>query len=197
MITKEALAIKQKIKSKIPKFLRENIGALPRLNRKVWRKPKGIHSKARHGFAGHRNRVEPGYGTPAALRGVGKQGLKEVLVHNLAELEKLNPSTEGAVLASVGLLNKINLIKKSQEKKITILNLKNPTKFLTDVEQEIKQRKEAKKTLQKTKEEKAKKIETEAKKTQKEPEASKTESSEDTKKQETKKELDKILTKKE
>jgi len=196
MIDKERLALKQKIKSKIPSFLRENYAALPRLKKAHWRKGKGIHSKARHGFAGHRNRVEPGYGTPAELRGIGKNGLRQVLVHNLNELEKISTQTEGAIIAKMGKQNKIVLIKRAQEKKIAILNIKNPTEYITKIEQEFKQRTEAKKKIQEKKEKTRKET-----KENKKQEAPKTEN--DAKpttaeqQQKEKKELDKLLTRKE
>lgn len=151
MTNQQLLALKQKIKSKMPRFLRENYAALPRLENKTWRKPKGIHSKLRHGFAGHRNRVEPGYGTPAELRGIGKNGLKQTIVHNVQDLEKITPAKECIIIAKTGLKNKLAITKKAVEKKITIINLKTPAEFITATEQKIKQRKEVKSKQNKAK----------------------------------------------
>ncbi len=195
MNQKELTSLKQKIKSRKPEFLRDGYNNLPRLKDKKWRKPKGIHSKLRHGFAGHRSRVEPGFGTPAQLRGFGKTGLRQVLVQNPSELEKINNKQEGIIIASVGTKNKVEIIKKANEKNITILNLKNSKEFLAKVEEELKKRKDSKKTKEKSKEEKAKTREKEAEKKSKET-APPTQTEEDTKKEQEKKELDKVLTQK-
>ncbi|MBI4141244.1 hypothetical protein HY485_05400 [Candidatus Woesearchaeota archaeon] len=177
------LTLKQQIKKNKPKFYRQNHEALPRI-KTSWRKPKGIHSKLRHGFAGHRNTVEPGYGTPASLRGVGKEGLIPVLVNTLQELATLDAKKQGIIIAHVGTKKKTEIIKAAQEKKLTILNLKNPAQFLTKTEAELKKRKETKKT--KTTEKQPKQDETKQQK-----------KTEDQTKEEQKKELDKLLTKKE
>lgn len=132
--------IKQEIKKNKPEFHRQNYGALPRI-KSSWRKPKGIHSKLRHGFAGHQTRVEPGYGTPAELRGTGKEGLIPILVHTTKELQGLDTKKHGVILAHTGLKKKTMLVKIAQEKKLTILNLKNPTQFLHETEQKLKKRK--------------------------------------------------------
>ncbi|MBI4141819.1 50S ribosomal protein L32e, partial [Candidatus Woesearchaeota archaeon] len=124
------LTLKQQIKKNKPKFRRQNYGALPRI-KSSWRKPKGLHSKLRHGFAGHRNNVEPGYGTPAELRHIGKEGLTPVLVHTTKELENIDQKTQGIIVAHTGKKKKMTIIKTAQEKKITILNLKNPEQFLS------------------------------------------------------------------
>jgi len=197
MNTKELLTLKQKIRNRIPEFLRDGYNNLPRLKAKVWRKPKGIHSKLRHGFAGHRTRVEPGYGTPAELRGVGKEGLLQVVVHNIKELEKVDNKKQGAIIAKIGLQKKIEIIKKSHEKNITILNIRNTKEFITKIEEELKKRKDAKKNKTTQKEEKTKTREKEAEKKVKNEEKKSEAITDEIKKEQEKKQLDKVLTQKE
>lgn len=181
------LTLKQKIKSKKPVFVRENYGALPRITN-TWRKPKGIHSKLRHGFAGHRNRVEPGYGTPATLRHLTTEGLHPVLVHTTKTVDTLDPKKHTIIIAHVGMRKKTEIITYAQQKKISILNVKKPEQYLTSVQTELAERKKAQQTRKK-KQEKQTKVE---KKEQ--PQEQKDETA---KKEEQKKELDKLLTKKE
>lgn len=181
--------IKQEIKKNKPAFHRQNYGALPRI-KSSWRKPKGIHSKLRHGFAGHRTRVEPGFGTPAELRGIGKEGLIPVLVHTTKDLQGLDTKKHGVILAHTGLKKKTMLVKIAQEKKFAILNLKNPTQFLHETEQKLKKRKDVQTS-------KLKESAQQKQKDTKQAEKQTTEKAAEDTKEEKKKELDKILTKKE
>ena len=195
MNTQQLIALKQRLKKKKPSFTRQGYGSLPRIPRS-WRKPKGIHSKLRHGFAGHHTRVEPGYGTPVILRGTNKQGIMPVLIHTLKQLETINPNNQGIIIAHVGMKTKKDIITAATNKKITILTLKNPAQFLSQIESKLKQRKELQQKRKQNKQEKTKKIEKETSKKTPAPEKT-AELSDEAQKEKTKKELDKVLTKKE
>ncbi len=68
--------------------------------------------------------VEVGYRSPKAVRGLHPSGLEDVLVYNVKDLEKLNPETQGARIAStVGKRKKIEIIKRARELGIRILNI--------------------------------------------------------------------------
>ncbi|MDO8660621.1 MAG: 50S ribosomal protein L32e [Candidatus Woesearchaeota archaeon] len=173
---KKLLALRKKQKSKKPHFLREDshkIMALPT----GWRKPNGLHSKMRHNYRGQPAMVEPGWGSPRLVKGLWSNGLAPIIVHNATEIEKLNPSTQGVVIAAdVGMKKRLVLIAKAQEKKISILNIKK-------VQEYIKAAQKQKSSTQKTKE------------TAQPTLTAKIETAEPKDKQAEKEELDKLLTK--
>lgn len=65
-----------------------------------WRKPRGIHSKMRHAIRSKPAVVSPGYGTPKSIRGLHPSGYEEIYVTTIAQLEKVDPKTQAARLAS-------------------------------------------------------------------------------------------------
>ncbi len=67
--------------------------------------------------------VSIGYRSPKSERDLHPCGLKEVLVHNLKELEKVDPSTQAIRISStVGKRLKTQILKVAQERKIKVLN---------------------------------------------------------------------------
>ncbi|MBI5065077.1 hypothetical protein HZA97_02465 [Candidatus Woesearchaeota archaeon] len=158
------------------KFVREDAGLKKRIKHQ-WRKARGIQSKVREEGKGHGRRVKIGFGT-------SKEGRKEVkLIKNLKDLE----TAKGEVTLSgkLGMRKKVELIKKAQEKKIKITNIKNIEEYLKNVEEKRKEVKD-KKNQEKKKKETVKEQKKEAK----------PEKKEELTKEEEKKELDKLLTKK-
>ncbi len=68
-----------------------------------WRRPRGKTSKMRRYEAGKPDMPAIGYRTPRAVRDLHPSGYNDVLVHNMAELEDLNPATDAArISASIG-----------------------------------------------------------------------------------------------
>tara|TARA_Y100000310_G_scaffold342571_1_gene446368 strand:- start:1222 stop:1821 length:600 start_codon:yes stop_codon:yes gene_type:complete len=134
-----------------PRFIRQDTNKTKRL-KKVWRKPKGLHSKIRLNKRGHAKKPSLGYGSPKSIRG----GKKFKLVHNLNELED---AKSVVISSSVGLKKKVEILKIAQEKKLEILNVKQIDKFLKDVEEKLKQKKEKKKKVVEKKEKKKKELE--------------------------------------
>lgn len=88
-----------------------------------WRKPRGKKSKLREHFAKRPRVVDAGFRSPAVVRGLHPSGFKEVLVHNVPELEKLDPSREAARIASaVGGRKREMIEERAEELKIRVLN---------------------------------------------------------------------------
>jgi len=117
------------------KFLRRNTTKYLRLGRRrkklqKWRSPKGRDNKMRLRFAGLPRTVEVGYKKCKKERGKIK-GKIPVSINNINELEKIKQN-EIAVLAKVGMKNKINIAKKAKESGIKIANL-NVDKFLEEL----------------------------------------------------------------
>ena len=108
---------------KIPKFLRQGSAAYKRLGKK-WRRPRGMHSKLRRHERSKGVIPSPSYGTLRRLRFLHPSGFKEVLIFNMKDLEKINPSKEAARLShSIGKKKRAEIIKKAEEMKIKVLNL--------------------------------------------------------------------------
>ncbi len=117
------LRLRFKLKMKKPDFIRQEAHRHKRLGEK-WRRPKGRHSKMRLKWKEKPPVVEIGYRSPKAVRGLHPSRLEDVLVYNVKDLEKLNPETQGARIAStVGKRKKIEIIKRAKELGIRILNI--------------------------------------------------------------------------
>ncbi len=164
------LDVKKNLNKKRPNFLRREYHRRLKLRRTGWRKPKGIHSKTRERRVGKPKNVAVGYRGPAAVRGLTKEGKLIVMLKSISDLQKFNPEKEAAIIArTLGMKKKYEIVKKAVDKNIIFLNLKNPKKFLTDVEDDLKTRKEErkkraeKKAAKPKKEEKPKPKETEPK----------------------------------
>lgn len=90
-----------------------------------WRKPRGKHSKMREHLSRRPPVVDAGYRGPRKVRGLHPSGFREVLVHNVAELEKLDPAREAARIAStVGDRKRVLIEEKATELNLRVLNRK-------------------------------------------------------------------------
>ena len=157
-----------------------------------WRFPRGKHSKVRQMHKGRPPLPGPGYGSPPSVRGLHSSGLEMVLVHNAAQVESLNPATQGAIVAAgVGNKKRLDLLTAAVHKKITILNIKDTAKYMEEIKKDFEQRKKARRdksaAVSKKEEEKKKKAEEKKKK-----EESKEKSSEEEKQKEM---IEKTITK--
>jgi len=172
-------------RKKKPKFIRQQ-SELSKL-KKTWRKPKGLHSKLRLNKKGHRKKPSRGYGSPRKVKYLNSEGFKEILVHNIKDLENINPKTQMPKLAKIGLKNKLKILEKALTLNLKISNVKDIKKTVEEINTSLEKRKQKKKKITEKKEQTKK----QAEKKTKEPEKPK----EKTKEQE-KKEKDKALIKK-
>lgn len=119
---KEALKLRKLIKDSKPEFVRQESWRYKRI-KESWRKPKGIDNKMRKRVKGWPKIVSIGYGGPAIARGLHPSGLREVLIHNVKELEGLNPETDGIRIASsVGSKKRAQIIQRAKELGIRVFN---------------------------------------------------------------------------
>ncbi|MBD3310612.1 50S ribosomal protein L32e, partial [Candidatus Woesearchaeota archaeon] len=161
--TKQLNELKRQLKKKKPNFLRQDYHKKKRLANK-WRKPKGLQSKLRLQKAGHRKKVSSGFGSPASVRFLHSSGLLPVMVYTPADLESIDSEKQGIIISKVtGKKKKIAIIKKAQEKNISILSIKDPIKYVEDIEKKIEEKKSAKQAEKKKREDKAKQREKKAK----------------------------------
>lgn len=190
---KEKLELRKKIKSKKPNFIREDYHKKKAVS-KSWRGPRGLHSKMRHGFQGHRRTLEVGYGSPAEVKYLHKSGLFPIVVCNLAEISKINKTKQAAVIsATVGTRKKVELVNKAKELGIKVINVKDIDAYLNNIQENLKKKQTAK---EKTAKEKATKQKEKEKKAEEKKKKEEKESPEDAKKKQNK-ELEKVLTKRE
>lgn len=122
-INKEKLALRQKIAENRPDFVRQESWRYRRVGL-AWRKPKGIDNhQRRQKFRGRPGLVKVGYGGPKLVRGLHPSGFTDNLVHNVLELQGLNPKTDGVRIAhGVGTKKRLDIVKKAMEQKFKIFN---------------------------------------------------------------------------
>jgi len=105
-----------------PRFQRRGIHEKKRLAA-VWRKPKGRHNKLRRQIRAKGPLPRPGYGSPAAVRGLHPCGLSDILVENVAMLASLDPETQAVrIAAGVGRRKRTEIQKKAVEAGLRVLN---------------------------------------------------------------------------
>jgi large subunit ribosomal protein L32e len=89
----------------------------------VWRKPKGRHNKLRRQIKAKGPLPRPGYGSPAAVRGLHPCGLSDILVENEGMLAGLAPELHAVrIAAGVGMKKKMEIQKKAAEVGLRVLN---------------------------------------------------------------------------
>lgn len=107
---------------KKPKFKRWMSQTYKRI-KESWRRPRGLHSKIRVREKSKIKMPAIGWGAPKALRGLHPSGLKEVLVHNLKELEKVDPKKEAVkIFHAIGKKKREEILKRAKELRIKVLN---------------------------------------------------------------------------
>jgi large subunit ribosomal protein L32e len=188
------LEIRKKRKAKKPDFIRQDYHKKARLSKK-WRRPKGIQSKMRYGMKGYSKTIAVGYGSPAGVKGLTREGLAAVLVSNISELKKIEDGQAAVISGRLGQKKKAEIVKKADELGITLLNIKDAKEYLKSVD-EIMQKKKAEKQKY-MKEKEKKKAEKQKKADEKEKEGLAEKLTDEEKKDKEKKEREKILTKKE
>lgn len=188
------LKIRNHIKKRKPQYLMHACHRKIRLWRQQrWKRPKGIHNKVREYKKGRVTRIEVGYGSPADVRGMTRNGLMPVTVCNAKELRKVEAGCGAIIPRSVGQKKRAEIAGKAAELGITIINLKNPQEYAASVKEKLRQRKEKK---QKSIKDREKKItEKEKKAAEKEKKGDLAEKlTDEEKKEHEKKEKEKVLT---
>jgi large subunit ribosomal protein L32e len=122
VINEELLAARKKVAQKRPNFVRQESWRYDRLAEN-WRKPKGKDNKMRKQKSGMPAIVKVGYRGPRAARGLHPSGYSDNVIHNTAELSKLDPKSDAARIGhTVGKKKRIEIISKSVELGIKVLN---------------------------------------------------------------------------
>ncbi len=88
-----------------------------------WRRPKGIQSKMRRGFAYRTGKPNVGRRGPRGARALHPSGFREVLVHRVEDLSVIDPAQEAARIAhSVGFRKRMEIQDEAAKKGIRVLN---------------------------------------------------------------------------
>jgi len=181
--------LRNKMKKKKPVFIKQ-MSRQRRGLAKKWRRPRGSDSKIKIGKKGYPKKIKIGYKSPKKVSGLSRGGFKIVLIKNIGDLKKINKEKDIICLSNFGRKKKAMILKECIKLNLKILNLKDPSQFLKNLDED----------LRKNKEKKQKKIEEKKKKASKKDEKKKQgiEAKVDEKEDEQKKkEKDKLLTKRE
>lgn len=169
-----------------PNFRREDRTKKVRLKGK-WRRPKGIHSKMRHGFRGRAPTVNAGYKLAEDKRGLDFNNKLLVRISSLAEISSLSPQKHSLIIASaVGTRLRLSIIDSASKAGFSLQNVRKPSEYVASINKRLSEKKEKK---QKAKSEKASKEKKKEAKKKEEPQKT-----EEQKKEEEKLEQEKILT---
>src|ERR1041385_7777052 len=122
VINKELLEARKKIADRRPKFIRQESWRYDRLAEN-WRKPKGKDNKMRKQKSGMPAIVKVGYRGPKLARGLHPSGYTDNVIHNVAELQSLDPKKQAARIGhTVGKRKRIEMIARASELGIKVLN---------------------------------------------------------------------------
>ena len=120
---KAALALRAAQKKRTPSFRRTEWFRYKRLSRSGWRAPHGMDNKQRRNYKYRGSLVRIGHGKVAAARFLHPSGFREVMVHNVADLEAVDPETEAArVGATVGGRKREHIYARADELGVRVLN---------------------------------------------------------------------------
>lgn len=119
------MATKTVTKRNKPKFLRTDWHKKIRLGRGVkknqkWHGAKGRQNKLRLNRKGRAQRPKIGWGAEGNVKNF-INGMKSIRVENIKDIETVKAG-QGIMIAKVGAKKRMEIIKKANEKKITILN---------------------------------------------------------------------------
>lgn len=150
------LELRRQLKEKKPHFLRQDAHKKSRLGDK-WRKPQGTGSKMKVGLKSYRRTPNVGWGSPKAVYALHPSGLEQVYVSSAADLDSINPKVQGGLVkSSVGQKKRLEIAKAALGKGITLLNIKDPHKYIAEIEAKYAAVKETKDMIRKQRDAKRK-----------------------------------------
>ncbi len=122
-LNKEKLELREELAKNRPDFIRPESWRYKRLET-TWRKPKGVDNHQRKQKSrGRPGLVKVGYGGPKETRGLHPSGYTDNLIYNVADLEKLNPKSDGLRIGhGVGTKKRKEIMTVAIEKKFKVFN---------------------------------------------------------------------------
>lgn len=124
-INDDLLRARKKVSTTRPKFVRQESWRYKRLAEN-WRKPKGVDNKMRKQVSGVPPLVKVGYRGPKSARGLHPSGYRDRLIHNIRDLEKLDPKIDAARIGhTVGRRKRIDIVSRANALGVKVLNRGN------------------------------------------------------------------------
>jgi large subunit ribosomal protein L32e len=121
-VSRKLLRLRKRAKQKKPEFLRSESWRYSKMS-ESWRRPRGLDHKMRRKIKGWPPMVSTGYKGPKVARGLHPSGFREVLVHNVNEICKVNPTIQVARIAhGVGKKKRLLMVAEAKKRKLQILN---------------------------------------------------------------------------
>lgn len=138
-INDDLLRARKKVSATRPKFVRQESWRYIRLAEN-WRKPKGVDNKMRKQVSGVPPLVKVGYRGPKRARGLHPSGYRDRLIHNIRDLEKLDPKIDAARIGhSVGRRKRIDIVSKANALGVKVLNRGNAGQVSNQKDQDKEQ----------------------------------------------------------
>jgi large subunit ribosomal protein L32e len=121
---KRLLRLRREKNKKRPLFVRTASHRYWRIGRRdSWRSPKGVQSKQRRHYGYRPTVVSIGFGGPRAVRGRTSLGFKPVIIHNVDEMDGLEPTINMLVIAhGVGTKKRLAIEQAAKKKGLKISN---------------------------------------------------------------------------
>jgi large subunit ribosomal protein L32e len=89
----------------------------------MWRRPRAVTNKQRKNLKYRPAKVRIGFGKPSAVRNFHPSGFVEVLIHNVKDLETIDPKVQAARIGStVGTRKRRMIVEAADSKGIRVLN---------------------------------------------------------------------------
>ncbi len=122
MLSAKLLEVRKAVKRRKPNFQIQNSNDPKKRFAGRWKRPKGLQSKMRERRKGNPMYIEPGYGSPVAVKGATAEGLFPIVVMNVADLEKVEADHGVVISATVSMRKKAQIAKAATERKLKLLN---------------------------------------------------------------------------